>query len=123
MAGGASSGNPAESPCVIKHPRSRKWLILLNGGFSASENPLRFPPLQRYPFQSGWRVPGDGVKPSGAWGDGTNCVADDDSAGFAHEVLEFSGQWYLSGVVGRDGQFKLKFTPIEWMPNSLTLAK
>ena len=65
-----------------------------------------------------------GVKPSGAWGDGTNCVADDDSAGFAHEVLEFSGQWYLSGVVGRDGQFKLKFTPIEWtMPNSLTLAK
>ena len=39
-----------------------------------------------------------------------------------HEVLEFSGQWYLSGVVGRDGRFKLKFTPIEWTMDTLTRA-
>ncbi len=123
MAGGDSSGNPAESPFVMKHPRSGKWMIFLNGGYSVSDNPFRFPKLQPYSFKSGWHGPTAGVPASGAWGDGTNCQADDDGAGFAHEVLEFSGQWYLTGVVGRDGQFKLKFTPIEWTENSLRLAK
>jgi sucrose-6-phosphate hydrolase SacC (GH32 family) len=122
MIGGASSGNPAESPFVMKHPRSGKWMILINGGFSESANPLKFARIRRFPFKSGWRRPSDGVKPSGVWGDGTNCQADDDGAGFAHEVLEFSGRWYLSGVVGRDGRFKLKFTPIEWTTDALTQA-
>ena len=48
--------------------------------------------------------------------------ADEDGAGFAHEVIEFAGQCYMSGVVGRDGRFKLKFTPIEWTADALTLA-
>ena len=52
----------------------------------------------------------------------TRCQADDDGAGFAHEILEFCGQWCMSGVVGRDGHFKLKFTPIEWTEDSLRLA-
>jgi hypothetical protein len=123
MAGGDSSGNPAESPFVMKHPRSGKWIIFLNGGCSVSDNPLRFPGVRPYAFKSGWHGPAVGVPASGKWGDGTNCQADDDGAGFAHEVLEFSGQWYLTGVVGRDGQFKLKFTPIVWTADSLTLAK
>jgi hypothetical protein len=123
MQGGASAGNPAESPFVMKHPRSGKWIIFLNGGYSVSDNPLRFPSVRPYSFKSGWHGPAAGVPASGKWGDGTNCQADDDGAGFAHEVLEFSGQWYLTGVVGRDGQFRLKFTPIEWTADSLTLAK
>ena len=73
-----------------------------------------------YPFKSGWR---EGRKPSGTWGDGTNERADDDGAGFAHETLEFAGQWYLSGVVGTDGHERLKFTPIAWTEDSLRLAE
>ena len=115
-------GNPAESPFVMKHPRSEQWVVLLSGGYSVSDNPLKFPRIRRYPFKSGWHVPTDGVPPSGAWGDGTNCQADDDGAGFAHEIMELSGQWYMSGVVGRDGRFKLKFTPIEWTADSLTMG-
>jgi len=123
MQGGTSSGNPAESPFVMKHPRSGKWMIFLAGGYSVSDNPLRFPSVRPYPFKSGWHSPAAGAPASGKWGDGTNCQADDDGAGFAHEVLEFSGQWYLTGVVGRDGQFRLKFTPIEWTADSLTSPK
>jgi Glycosyl hydrolases family 43 len=121
LSGGTSSGNAAESTFVMRHPQSGKWIIILNGGYSVSDDPLKFPPIQPYSFKSGWH-PVAGVKASGAWGDGTNCQADDDGAGYAHEVLEFSGQWYLSGVVGRDGQFKLKFTPIEWTKDSLRLG-
>jgi sucrose-6-phosphate hydrolase SacC (GH32 family) len=122
LSGGASAGGPGESPFVMKHPRSGKWIVLLNGGCSVSDNPLRFPPIRPYSFKSGWQ-PVAGAKASGAWGDGTNCQADDDGAGFAHEVLECSGQWYMTGVVGRDGQFKLKFTPLAWTADSLCLAE
>ena len=120
MNGGTSSGNTAESPFVMKHPISGKWMLFLNGGYAASDNPLRFPPIQPYSFTSGWHAP-TGVRPSGNWGDGTNCQADDDGAGFAHDILEFSGNWYMTGVVGRDGQFKLKFTPIVWTADALAL--
>lgn len=123
MKGSKSSGNPAESPFVMKHPNSGKWMIITNGGYSMSENPFRFPPIQPYTFKAGWHGHIAGVTASGNWGDGTNCQADDDGAGFAHEVLEFSGRWYLTGVVGRDGQFKLKFTPIEWTADSFRLAQ
>ena len=102
-----------ESPFVMKHPRSGKWIIFLNDGYAMSDDPLRFPRARRYPFKCGWHgVPG--VKPSGAWGDGTNALADDDGAGYAHEMIEFRAQWYMTGVVGRDGRFKLKFTPFRW---------
>jgi len=119
----ACIGGWGESPFVMKHPRSGKWIIFLNYGYSVSADPLKFPPLRPYPFKSGWHQPTDGVRPTGAWGDGTNELADDDSAGFAHEILEFSGQWYMTGVVGRDGCEKLKFTPIEWTEDSLRLAR
>ncbi len=95
-------------------------MIFLNYGYSMSDDPLKFPPLRPYPFKSGWYQVG---KPSGRMGDGTNMLADDDGAGYAHEILEFSGQWYMSGVVGTDGHEKLKFTPIEWTEDSFRLAK
>ena len=117
---GTCGGNPAESPFVMKHPRSGQWMIIMNGGCAVSDNPLKFPRIQPYPFKAGWHAVA-GEKASGAWGDGTNCQADDDGAGFAHEMLEFAGQWYMSGVVGRDGQFKLKLLPVEWTEDSLTL--
>jgi sucrose-6-phosphate hydrolase SacC (GH32 family) len=115
-------GGIGESPFVMRHPQSQKWIIFFHHGYSVSDDPLKFPPVRQYPFKAGWH-PIAGVKASGAWGDGTNGQADDDGAGFAHEVLEFSGQWYMTGVVGRDGQFKLKFTPIAWTADSLCLAK
>jgi hypothetical protein len=122
LKGGKTSGNPAESPCVLRHPLSGRWVIVVNGGYSLSDDPLRFPPVRPFPFKSGWHGNIEGVKASGLWGDGTNCQADDDGAGFAHEVLEYNGQWYLTGVVGRDGQFRLRFTPIEWTADAMKLA-
>ncbi|MFA5814300.1 MAG: hypothetical protein WC865_01580 [Bacteroidales bacterium] len=53
MNGATSSGNPAESPFVMKHPQSGKWMIFLNGGHSVSDSPLQFPPIQPYSFKSG----------------------------------------------------------------------
>jgi hypothetical protein len=123
MRGGISSGNPAESSFVMKHPISGKWIIFLNGGYSVSDNPLRFPQIQPYSFKSGWHAPDNDATASGNWGDGTNCQADDDGTGFAHEILKFKDRWYISGVVGRDGQFKLKFTPLEWTEDAFQLAK
>jgi sucrose-6-phosphate hydrolase SacC (GH32 family) len=117
---GLGVGGWGESPFVMRHPQSGKWIILLNNGYSLSDDPLRFPPLRPYPFQSGWHQVG---RPTGAWGDGTNELADDDGAGFAHEVLEFAGQWYMTGVVGTDGHEKLKFTPIVWTKDSFRLAE
>ena len=122
LKGGTCSGNQAESPFVMKHPISGKWIIFLNGGYSVSDDPFRFPQIHPYSFKSGWRVP-DGIKNSGNWGDGTNCKADDDGVGFAHEVLKFKDRWYMSGVVGKDGRFKLKFTPIEWTADSFRLVQ
>ncbi len=122
LAAADMGGGIGESPFVMRHPRSGKWILFLNHGYSLSDNPLKFPPVQRYSFKVGWH-PIDGIKASGAWGDGTNALADDDGAGYAHEILEFAGQWYMTGVVGRDGQFKLKFTPIEWTEDSLRLAR
>jgi hypothetical protein len=122
MSGLECAGNPAESPFVMKHPRSGKWILILNGGYSVSDDPLTFPHLTPYSFKAGWHAPAN-AKASGLWGDGTNCQSDDDGAGFAHEIVEFSGQWYMTGVVGRDGRFKLKFTPIEWTADSLRLAR
>jgi hypothetical protein len=114
------TGGWGESQFVMKHPRSGKWMIFLNYGYSMSDNPLKFPPLRPYPFKSGWYQVG---KPSGRMGDGTNMLADDDGAGYAHEILQFSGQWYMSGVVGSDGHEKLKFTPIKWTADSFRLAQ
>lgn len=121
MKKGTSSGNQAESRFIIKHPISGECIIFLNGGYSISNNPLRFPPIQPYPFKSG-RHTLVNIKASGNWGDGTNCLADDDGAGFAHEILKYENHWFISGVVGKDGQFKLKFTPIEWTVDSFHLA-
>ena len=118
---GGSIVADGESPFVMRHPLSHKWIIFFGHGYSVSDDPLKFPPVRPYPFKAGWHAVA-GVKASHAWGDGTNCQADDDGAGFAHEILEFCGQWYMSGMVGRDGHFKLKFTPIAWTADSLRLA-
>jgi hypothetical protein len=120
MSGVRYTGGWGESQFVMKHPRSGKWMIFLNYGYSMSDNPLKFPSLRPYSFKSGWHQVG---RPTGAWDDGTNELADDDGAGFAHEVLEFAGQWYMTGVVGTDGHEKLKFTPIVWTKDSFRLAE
>jgi len=119
----AGGGGAGESPFVMKHPRSGKWIIFLNYGYSVSDDPLRFPRIQSYPFKAGLHSPAGAAPATGRFGDGTNYQADDDGVGFAHEMLEFSGQWYMSGVVGGDGHEKLKFTPIEWTADSLRLAE
>ena len=119
----AGFGGWGEAPFVMQHPKSRKWMLFLHHGYSLSNDPLKFPHIRKYSFKAGWHQPTDGVRPTGAWGDGTNFMADDDGAGVGHEFLEFSGQWYMSAMVGRDGQTKLKFTPIEWTEDSLRLAE
>jgi len=119
----AGGSGPGESPFVMKHPRSGKWIIFLNYGYSISDDPLKFPPIRHFSFKAGLHWPAGSAPATGVFGDGTNHQADDDGAGFAHEILEFSGQWYMSGVVGCDGHEKLKFTPIEWTEDSFRLAK
>lgn len=90
----------------------------MNGGYSVSDDPLDFPPIVPYPFKSGiYTFP----KPHDE-GQGTFYHADDDGAGFAHEIIEFKGQWYLTGAVGVDGHTKLKFTPIEWTADGFKLS-
>jgi len=121
--GGGKIVASGESPFVMRHPRSRKWIIFFHHGYSVSDDPLKFPPVRPFSFKAGWYVPTGEVPPSGRWGDGTNMQIDDDGVGCAHEVLEFSGQWYMSGVMGRDGRHKLKLTPIEWTEDSLRLAE
>jgi hypothetical protein len=110
--------NPGESPFVMKHPLSGKWIIFVNGGYSVSADPFKFPPVTPYPFKSGL------FKFANAHdeGKGTFYHADDDGAGFAHEIIEFKGRWYMTGAVGLDGHTKLKFTPIQWTPDALRLA-
>jgi len=118
LAGGTTDMNPGESPFVMRHPRSGKWIIFVNGGYAVSEDSLKFPRVQPYPFNAGvFLFP----KPHDE-GKGTFYHADDDGAGFAHEIIEFNGQWYLTGVVGTDGHTRLKFTPIEWTKGAFVLT-
>ena len=118
LSSGKTEMNPGESPFVMKHPRSGKWIIFMNGGYSVSDDPLKFPQLQPYPFKAGiFRFPGAHDE-----GQGTFYYADDDGAGFAHEIIEFNGQWYMTGAVGNDGHTRLKFTPIAWTEDAIALA-
>lgn len=116
---GMTGMSPAESPFVMRHPRSQKWIIFMNGGYAVSDDLLDFPPIKPYPFKSGiytFANPHDE-------GQGAFYRADDDGAGFAQEIIEFQGQWYMTGAVGVDGHTKLKFTPIEWTEDGFILAK
>ena len=116
---GMTGMNPGESPFIMRHPISGMWIIFMNGGYSVSEDPLNFPPIVPYPFKSGiYTFP----KPHDE-GKGTFYHADDDGAGFAHEIIEFKGQWYMTGAVGTDGHTKLKFTPIGWTEDAFRLTK
>ncbi|OGV49446.1 MAG: hypothetical protein A2017_00050, partial [Lentisphaerae bacterium GWF2_44_16] len=102
--------NPAESPFVMKHPLNGRWILFLNGGYALSDDPLNFPAITPYPFKSGIHTfpePRDE-------GLGTFYFAEEDGVGFAHEVIQVNGRWYLTGVVGTDGHTRLKFTPLEW---------
>ena len=115
---GMTGMSPAESPFVMRHPHSRKWMIFMNGGYSASDDPLDFPPIKPYPFKGGiYTFPNPHDE-----GKGTFYHADDDGVGFAHEIIEFQGQWYMTGAVGVDGHTRLKFTPIEWTEKGIKLA-
>jgi hypothetical protein len=114
---GMTGMNPGESPFVMKHPLSNKWIIFLNGGYSISDDPLNFPPIIPYPFESGiytFAEPHDEGKGTYYYTKGV---------GFAHEIIEFKGQWYMTGAVGTDGHTKLKFTPIEWTEEAFRLSK
>jgi hypothetical protein len=115
---GMTGMNPGESPFIMRHPLSRKWMILMNGGYAVSDNPLDFPPIIPYPFKSGIYTFDEPRNE----GKGTYYYAEDDGTGFAHEIIEFEGQWYMTGAVGVDGHTKLKFTPIEWTEEGFRLS-
>jgi sucrose-6-phosphate hydrolase SacC (GH32 family) len=116
---GMTGMNPGESPFVMRHPKSNKWIIFMNGGYSVSADPLDFPPIIPYPFKSGIYTFPDPKDE----GKGTFYHADDDGAGFAHEIISFKGQWYMTGAVGVDGHTRLKFTPIEWTGEGFRLKE
>ena len=45
---GMTGMNPGESPFVMRHPLSGKWIIFMNGGYSVSDDPISFPPIKPY---------------------------------------------------------------------------
>jgi alpha-D-xyloside xylohydrolase len=115
---GQLKSRAGESPFVMHHPLSGKWILFANDGYSLSDDPLDFPQRRPYPFKSGlvWLR-------KGPEGQGNFYCADDDGTGFAHEVVQGkSGQWYLTGVVGTDGHTKLKLTPILWTEDGVKLG-
>ncbi len=99
--------NPCESPYVLKHPVSGKYILLLNWDYSISDDPLRFDSLTRIPFKAGL------VK--------TEYTYESVGVGFAREVINYNEQNYFSGVFGPDGYFKLGFTPFRWTDDFLEL--
>ncbi|MBL8027557.1 MAG: family 43 glycosylhydrolase [Fibrobacteres bacterium] len=99
--------DPAESPFVIRHPNSGKYLMLLNWDYSESDDPVKFEVTRPLPFKCGIERTADGDIGIGA--------------GFAREIISHEGQQYLSGVLGKFGQFVIGFTPFSWTDRFLTL--
>jgi hypothetical protein len=119
LSGMQGAGNHAESPLIMRHPISSQWILIMNGGYSVSDDPTNFPTITNYPFVANWV---GGSAPTGNWGDGTNMLSADAGAGYAHQVIEHAGQWYMSGVVGTDGHERLKLTPITWTSTALVAS-
>ena len=100
------SFSTTESPFVLKHPISGKYILFLNWDYGISDDPLRFSSLQSLPFPCGLakgRLESVGV-------------------GYAREIIEHDGKNYFSGVMGKDGYMKLGFTEFEWTEDFLRLV-
>jgi hypothetical protein len=108
--------DPCESPFILRHPRSGKYILLLNWEYAISDDPLHFEKAHALPFPAGLHYPPNAVVGSG---EGWESVG----VGFAREVIEFEGENYFSGVFGKDGEMKLGFTRFEWTDDFLQLAK
>ena len=108
--------SPCESPFVLRHPRTGKYILLLNWDYAVSDSPLQFAETQPLPFPSGLDYPPGAVAGSG---EGWEAVG----VGFAREVIEFEDKKYFSGVFGKDGEMKLGFTRFEWTDDFLQLAE
>lgn len=92
------SFDPCESPFVLKHPVSGKYILFLNWDYSISEDPIKFPTLQPLPFPCG--IASEGLASVGV--------------GYAREFIEHDGNNYLSCVLGQDGYMKLGFMQFKW---------
>jgi len=106
--------NPCESPFVLKHPYSGKFILFLNWDYSISDDPVKFFKIQRLPFPCGIDYHAGSVRDSGK---GWSSVG----VGFAREVIKHEGKNYLSGVMGYDGHTKLGFTCFMWTEDFLIL--
>ncbi|MBI4024541.1 MAG: family 43 glycosylhydrolase [Verrucomicrobia bacterium] len=108
--------SPVESPFVLRHPHSGKYLLFLNWHYAVSDEPLHFQKAQRLPFRCGIErlpnAPGDYAG---------GCDYEGVGVGFAREIIEHERQMYMSGVMGRDGHMVLGFTPFSWTDEFLKL--
>lgn len=87
-----------ESLTVMRHPLSRRWIMLGNFQYALSDDPLDFPVSSVRPYFEG--EPDADTRRS--------------ALGFAGEMLEHEGSWYRSGVLGASDAWVLGFHRIEW---------
>ena len=106
--------NPCESPFVLRHPQSGKFILFLNWDYSISDNPLRFSSTQPLPFPCGLDYPSSVLRNNGK---GSRAIG----VGFAREFIEHDGENYISGVMGCDGYTKLGFTCFRWTEDFMIL--
>lgn len=100
--------DPAESPFVLRHPNSDRYLMLLNWDYSISDDPSRFDSLKPIPFSCGFEKKGSEYEGVGL--------------GFAREIINHNGRNYMSGVLGRFGQFVIGFTAFSWTDDFFELG-
>jgi len=84
-----------ESMTAMKHPLNGKWILIGNWHYALSDNPLDFTKSDVHRLH------------------GYN----NNSLGFAGEIIEWNGRWYRSGVMGVMDYWTLGFHEIEWEPN------
>ena len=106
--------SPVESPFVLRHPGSGKWMMFLNWHYAVSNDPTQFSSVTPLGFSCGLEYPSSITNGAGR---GWESVG----AGFAREFIEHEGVSYMSGVMGYDGNTCLGFTRFEWTDNYLVI--
>ncbi len=103
------SRNIYESPYILYYPGWKKYVLLLNLGFSVSDTPFEFKGFQEYECSA---VP----VVSDAWLQNQKYFHP--QLGFAGEVIQMDGKYYRSSCYGPRNAWKIKFFSLEFKNNS-----
>lgn len=87
--------NVAESPTVMRHPLTGRWILLLNYQYLISDDPCCFDGSQTRLYDITF------ADRSVDWG-------------FACETVSHEGRWYRTGAIGRPDHWQLGLTEVAW---------